>query len=283
MRIENLIFATKKNALRQWVELFSTHWRNIKAKPIKFKHFYKKQLTSLFLHFSKSKQEMEIQNTLFVVECTRAEILRRAKIARAKFSIKNMSWNLPFTCLFLMIICSFSILKPRFLQQDGISITLNVTGFNETLKETYITSYLYIFKPKLASCCYVSRKSWIILLCLMCGDIEINPGPSTTAELLNLLRQKGNHIFHQNIRGLFSKKELVEEFLQRSQNVSIFALSETLVNRNDIDEMFDIPGSPLLINRENPGKEEELPRIYLTKLNGKGEKIWKTMISSVFC
>ena len=60
----------------------------------------------------------------------------------------------------------------------------------------------------------------------MCGDIEINPGPSTTAELLNLLRQKGNHIFHQNIRGrLFSTKELVEEFLQRSQSVSIFALS----------------------------------------------------------
>ena len=30
---------------------------------------------------------MEIQNTLFVLECSRAEILRRAQ---------NMSWNLPF-------------------------------------------------------------------------------------------------------------------------------------------------------------------------------------------
>ena len=40
---------------------------------------------------------MEIQNTLFVVECTRAEILRRAKTARAKFSLKNISWNLPLT------------------------------------------------------------------------------------------------------------------------------------------------------------------------------------------
>ena len=95
MRIEILIFATKKIALRQRVEPFSTHWRNKKPKPIKFKHFYKKPLTSLFLHISKSKQEMEIQNTLFVAECTRAKILRRAKIGRAKFFIKNMSWNLP--------------------------------------------------------------------------------------------------------------------------------------------------------------------------------------------
>ena len=36
----------------------------------------------------------------FFVECTRAEILRRAKIARAKFALKTMSWNLPFTLLF---------------------------------------------------------------------------------------------------------------------------------------------------------------------------------------
>ena len=112
MRIENLIFATKKIALRQWVELFSTHWRNKKAKPIKFKHFYKKPLTSLFLHFSKSKQEMEIQNTLFVVECTRAEILPRAKIASAKFSIKNMSWNLPFM-LYLWV--RFIVYSLRFI------------------------------------------------------------------------------------------------------------------------------------------------------------------------
>ena len=59
--------------------------------------FLQKTADVAILHFSKSKQEMEIQNTLFVVECTGGEILRREKIARAKFSIKNMSWNLPFT------------------------------------------------------------------------------------------------------------------------------------------------------------------------------------------
>ena len=63
MRIEILIFATKKISLRQCVELLSTHWRNKKAKPIKFKHFYKKPLTSLFLHFSKSKQDGDTEHT----------------------------------------------------------------------------------------------------------------------------------------------------------------------------------------------------------------------------
>ena len=61
MRIEILIFSTKKIALRQWV--VSIHWRNKKAKPIKFKHFYKKPLTSLFQHFSKSKQDGDTEHT----------------------------------------------------------------------------------------------------------------------------------------------------------------------------------------------------------------------------
>ena len=59
----NFDFCNQKIALRQWVELFLTHWRNKKAKPIKFKHFYKKPLTSLFLHFSKSKQDGDTEHT----------------------------------------------------------------------------------------------------------------------------------------------------------------------------------------------------------------------------
>ena len=51
-----------------------------------------------------NQNKMEIQNTLFVVECTRAEILRRAKTARAKFALKNMSWNLPLNnCLIIQV------------------------------------------------------------------------------------------------------------------------------------------------------------------------------------
>ena len=55
-------------------------------------------------------------------------------------------------------------------------------------------------------------------------------------------------------RGLFSKKELVEEFLQRSQNIDIFTLSETLVNKNDMDEMFDIPGFTFVNKPRKSGK-----------------------------
>ena len=58
MCIEILIFATKKLLCAS-----ELNWRNKKAKPIKFKHFYKKPLTSLFLNFSNSKQNGDIQDT----------------------------------------------------------------------------------------------------------------------------------------------------------------------------------------------------------------------------
>ena len=103
MRIENLIFAAKKILSARELNFFQLTGEIKKRNQSNSSIFIKKMLTSLFLHFSKSKQEMEIQNTLFVVECNLAKKLRRAKIARVKFSIKNMSWNLPFMLLCLQI------------------------------------------------------------------------------------------------------------------------------------------------------------------------------------
>ena len=45
----------------------------------------------------------------------------------------------------------------------------------------------------------------------MYGDIELN---SELPELLNILHQKENHIFHQNIQGLFSKKNFTKIFIK---------------------------------------------------------------------
>ena len=59
MRIEILIFSSEKIALRQWVELFSTHWRNKKAKPIKLKHLYKKKPRKFFKIIFQNQNKME--------------------------------------------------------------------------------------------------------------------------------------------------------------------------------------------------------------------------------
>ena len=87
MRIEILIFATKKIALRQWVELFSTHWRNKKRNQSNSSIFTKNRWHRSLCIFQ-NQNKMEIQNTLFGVECTWAEIIRRAKVAREKFALK---------------------------------------------------------------------------------------------------------------------------------------------------------------------------------------------------
>ena len=49
-------------------------------------------------------------------------------------------------------------------------------------------------------------------------------------------------MFHQNICGLFSKKELVEEFLLRSNDRKILTLSETHSKVSDNASIYDIPG-----------------------------------------
>ena len=49
-------------------------------------------------------------------------------------------------------------------------------------------------------------------------------------------------MFHQNIRGLFSKKGLVEEFLHRSSNIGIFTLSETHIETTEDDNLYNISG-----------------------------------------
>ena len=57
---------------------------------------------------------MEIQNTLFVVECTLAEILRRAKIGREKFALKIMSWYLPMERRERSIFIGYDLTKTKW-------------------------------------------------------------------------------------------------------------------------------------------------------------------------
>ena len=68
-----------------------------------------------------------MQNTLFVVECTRAELLHRAKVAREKFALKNMSWNLPFTafqnCNFLEFHLIYIFNVPRAKRYKDLHTT----------------------------------------------------------------------------------------------------------------------------------------------------------------
>ena len=67
------------------------------------------------------------------------------------------------------------------------------------------------------------------LLQLISGDIEIclGPTPREIPELDTLLKAKGLHIFHQNMRGLLCNKDYLVELIDSFKKVQVFSLTET--------------------------------------------------------
>ena len=63
--------------------------------------------------------------------------------------------------------------------------------------------------------------NFCFLLILLCGDIELCPGPRN---------KKGIHIAHQNICGLFSKRDDVADFYQSKQCQYFWSYRNTFNN-----------------------------------------------------
>ena len=70
------------------------------------------------------------------------------------------------------------------------------------------------------------------LLILLCGDIELCPGPKIN---------KGIQIAHQNVRGLFSKRDDVADFINQN-NVNIFGVTETLLTTTLLSSFVFVDG-----------------------------------------
>jgi len=56
----------------------------------------------------------------------------------------------------------------------------------------------------------IREKALLLFLLLICGDIELNPGPLRSTEF---------SIFHQNIRSLWSNKDSLEQYIFHSVNI----------------------------------------------------------------
>ena len=83
------------------------------------------------------------------------------------------------------------------------------------------------------------RKSLIFLLLLICGDIELCPGPHVQENLTDISKLRGIKLVHQNIRGLLSKKDILETLFTNEK--FIITLSETHIASVN-SELFQIPG-----------------------------------------
>ena len=70
------------------------------------------------------------------------------------------------------------------------------------------------------------------MLLMLCGDIETLPGPNllTRDEFQqHSVSSKGLKIFHQNIRGILSNFDMLQEFLVSHKNIDIATISDSLV------------------------------------------------------
>ena len=101
------------------------------------------------------------------------------------------------------------------------------------------------------------RKSLIFLLLLICGDIELCPGPQEN--LTDISKLIGIKLVRQNIRGLLSKKDILETLFTNEK--FIITLSETHIASVN-SELFQIPGFKFVQKIELPEKVEELLCIY---------------------
>ena len=89
------------------------------------------------------------------------------------------------------------------------------------------------------------------ILLLLCGDVEIRPGP-----VGDIFTKRGLKIFHQNVQGLLSNIDKVQVLLKKFPVIDILTLSETHINtntHNDNAALYHIPGYTFLHRNREKG------------------------------
>ena len=119
--------------------------------------------------------------------------------------------------LFLLMFMAIGVLtikKQSFITPDGISPTLNTVEVHSTKSNTYITSSLWSMKKSFLTQC---RYSFLLVL-LMAGDIETQPGPS----MKGFLKKRAFKILHNNINGILTKNGIYQTNVRNEKHSNIW-------------------------------------------------------------
>ena len=87
------------------------------------------------------------------------------------------------------------------------------------------------------------------LLLLLSGTVEINPGPT----FRDLCSKRGIKLLHQNIRGLFGKRDIVQSSFTSDKSKLIITLSETHIVQTDNSDLFKMSGFKIVHKDRNCG------------------------------
>ena len=133
----------------------------------------------------------------------------------------------------VQIFLIFCVRKPSFLKANSVCYSF----YSEESSDLHVTytyeSFYQVLSKKFVIPLNHSKVSCQLLL-LLSGDIELCPGPDgqrLIPELASLLKEKGMHIFHQNVRGLFSNKDYIVELMESFKKLDIFTLSENTLTK----------------------------------------------------
>ena len=94
--------------------------------------------------------------------------------------------------LLLSIFVNFITKKACYTWQDGISITFHRCDLYDVL-DSFALSTFHRIKLKYVT---TTKKSVCLLLLLLCGDIESQPGPTNNSEFKTLISKKGINFCH---------------------------------------------------------------------------------------
>ena len=146
-------------------------------------------------------------------------------------AVRANTYRVNVICILILIMIRFSYTKRlNEVKTDGLN-TEDIYGLCLLREKNFVL--LFIRVPKLP------RKSLIFLLLLICGDIELCPGPHAQENLTDISKLRGIKLVHQNIRGLLSKKYILETLFTSEK--FIMTLSETHIASVN-SELFQIPG-----------------------------------------
>ena len=173
-----------------------------------------------------------------------------ADVIMMVFRVNMYHVNMIHILILIMILCSYTKCL-NDIKTDGLN-TEEVYGLCLLGEKNFCLLHMRV--PKLP------RKSLIFLFFLIRRDIELWPGPHVQESLTDVSKLRGIKLFHQNIRGLFSKKDILETlFTNKKFIITLSATHIASVN----SELFQIPEFKFVHKNRIARRVEELRCIYL--------------------
>ena len=160
--------------------------------------------------------------------------------------------------ILLIFSCILHVHQPRLFIPDDSNFHFGLHDINDMniiMKESFLSGILNVNnQTKKVFTTKLSRFSYMFMLLLLSGDIEICPGPQNTLSDFYSRRFK---IGHQNVRGILSNHHLLESFINKAESkLDVICVFETQIKDGDIcdnSSLYSLPGYVFLQRNKNVG------------------------------